>query len=184
MVIIPNHWGSTHNDSVSQEHPPPVWNAGTQDSLICLLDQELVVMTTRACLLGCWGSFYFHGEHFQFLVRQGCPYLKCPHSQTLMCEPHRGRTMFPEDPPDPPRLRWQGQEQGETVPLRTAPLWSLGLFRFCLQGLALFFSTSCSQSWRCRSLLSPRLLCGRCLRIKNHSLDRAGCASPEDSPLL
>ena len=34
--------------------------------------------------------------------------------------------MFPEDPPDPPQLRWQGQEQGETVPLQTAPLWSLG----------------------------------------------------------
>lgn len=126
MVIILNHWGNTHNPSVSREHPPPVWNAGTQDSLICLLDQELVVMTTRGCLLGCEGSFCFHGEHFQFLVRQGCPYLKCPHSQALTCEPHRGRTTFPEDPPDPPQLRWQGQKQGETVPLQTAPLWSLG----------------------------------------------------------
>ena len=176
MVIIPNRWGSIHNHSVSQEHPPPVWNAGTQDSLSCLLDQELVVMTTRGCLLGCWGSFYLLGEHFQFLVRQGCP-----DSQTPMCEPHRGRTVLPEDPPDPPR---RDQSKGRLCPCGRPPCGDRALFRFCLQGLALFFSASCSQSWRCPSLPSPRLLCGRRLRIKNPSLDRAGCASPEDSPLF
>ena len=94
------------------------------------------------------------------------------------------RERFPEDPPDPPRLRWQGPEQGEGVPLRTAPLRRLGPVPPLSSGSALFFSTSCSQSWRYPSLLSPPLLCGRCLRIKNHSLDRADCASPEDSPSL
>lgn len=63
---------------MSQEHPPPVWNAGTQDSLICLLDQELVVMTTRGCLLGCGGQFLFPWRTLPIPDKTGLPLSQAP----------------------------------------------------------------------------------------------------------
>lgn len=156
---------------MNQQHSlHPMWNAVTQAGSICFLD----------CRTHCRGN---SGLPPELLGRQGWLYRECPHSQPVRIESHSGSTMFPGYLGEPSQA--EGARTGQRIDGSTVCCFSVEsktcssfLFRVLLCSSLPLVPTAGSA----QPLFSSSSL-WQMTQVKNHSLNRAGCGSPEELPL-